>query len=44
LAVLRRILVVQLTGTGRAIEGVSIETGASAGSLGNRVLQPCPLT
>jgi glucans biosynthesis protein len=40
----RRIFVVEYTGTGRSIEGLKIDAGASAGRLSNLVLQPNPLT
>ena len=40
----RRIFVVEFTGTGRAIEGLRLDVGTSAGKLSNLVLQPSPLT
>lgn len=40
----RRIFVVEFTGTGRAIEGLRMDLGTSAGKLSNEVLQPSPLT
>ena len=40
----RRIFVIEFTGTGRAIEGLKLDAGTSAGKLSNLVLQPNPLT
>ncbi|MGH8178126.1 MAG: glucan biosynthesis protein [Steroidobacter sp.] len=40
----RRIFVVEFSGTGRSIEGLKLDAGASAGKLSNLVLQSNPLT
>ena len=40
----RRIFVVEFTGTGRAIEGLKLDAGTSAGKLSSLVLQPNPLS
>jgi glucans biosynthesis protein len=40
----RRIFVIEFAGTGRNIEGLKMDAGASGGKLTNLLLQPNPLT